>query len=194
MSNDTPPPGGPPGPGSPSDGDPTGDPNQPGGTPPPAEPQWNPQSPQTPQTPQSPEAPPPSYGDYQGQSYGQSYGQDPSAGQPPAYPPPPPGAPGGYGPPPGPQKKSPLAIVSLVTGIIAVIPCCWSLPVFAIAALVTGLIGKKQIDQSQGQIPGRGMALAGIILGAVALVIAVVYWILFAAGVFDDMSYKFETS
>ena len=74
------------------------------------------------------------------------------------------------------------------------IPCCWSLPVFAIVALVTGFIGKKQIDESQGQIPGRGMALAGIILGAVAIVIAVVYWILFAAGVFDDISYNFETS
>jgi len=54
--------------------------------------------------------------------------------------------------------------------------------------------GKKQIDESQGQIPGRGMALAGIILGAVAIVIAIVYWILFAAGVFDDISYNFETS
>jgi hypothetical protein len=75
-----------------------------------------------------------------------------------------------------------------------VIPCCWSFPVFAIVALVTGFIGKKQIDESQGQIPGRGMALAGIILGAVAIVIAIVYWILFAAGVFDDISYNFETS
>jgi hypothetical protein len=161
MSNDTPPPGGPPGTGGPADG----------------EPQWNPQSPQT---------PPPSYGDYQG--------QDQSYGQPPAYPPPPPGAPGGYGPPPGPQKRSPLAIVALVTGIIAVLPCCWSLPVFAVAALVTGFLGKKQIDESQGQIPGRGMAVAGIILGAVALVIAVVYWILFATGVLHDISYNFQTS
>ena len=192
MSNDTPPPGGPPGPGGPSDGEPTGDPNQPPATPPPAspppaypppaspppaEPQWNPQSPGT---------PPPNYGDYQG--------QDQSYGQPPAYPPPPPGAPGGYGPPAGPQKRSPLAIVALVTGIIAVIPCCWSLPVFAIVAVVTGFIGKKQIDESQGQIPGRGMALAGIILGAVAIVISVVYWILFAAGVFDNISYDFKTS
>jgi len=192
MSNDTPPPGGPPGPGGPSDGEPTGDPNQPPATPPPAspppaypppaspppaEPQWNPQSPGT---------PPPNYGDYQG--------QDQSYGQPPAYPPPPPGAPGGYGPSAGPQKRSPLAIVALVTGIIAVLPCCWSFPVFAIVALVTGFIGKKQIDESQGQIPGRGMALAGIILGAVAIVIAIVYWILFAAGVFDDISYNFETS
>ena len=184
MSNDQPPP---PGLGGPSDGEPTGDPNQPPPTPPPAspppaspppaEPQWNPQSPGT---------PPPNYGDYQG--------QDQSYGQPPAYPPPPPGAPAGYGPPAGPQTRSPLAIVALVTGIIAVLPCCWSLPVFGIAAVVTGFIGKRQIDASQGQIPGRGMALAGIILGAVAIVIAIVYWILFAAGVFDDISYNFETS
>ena len=177
MSNDTPPPGGPPGSGGPSDGEPTGDPNQPPASPPPAGPQWNPQSPGT---------PPPSYGDYQG--------PDPSYGQPPAYPAPPPGAPGGYGPPAGPQRRSPLAIVAMVTGIIAVLPCCWSLPVFGIAAVVTGFIGKKQIDQSQGQIPGRGMALSGIVLGVIAIVIAVVYWILFAAGVFDNISYNFKTS
>ncbi len=81
-----------------------------------------------------------------------------------------------------------------MTGIVGVIPCCWSLPIFAIAAVVTGFISKKQIDESQGQIPGRGMAIAGIILGAVAIVIAVVYWILFAAGVFDNIEYNFDTS
>ena len=171
MSNDYPPPGGPPGTGGPPDGEPTGDPNQPPAPPPPAEPQWNPQSPGT---------PPPSYGDYQGQ--GQSYGQ------PPGYPPPPPGAPGGYGQPQ--QKTSPLAIVSLVLGILGV-PCC-TFFVFGIGAVVTGYLARKQINESNGLLKGGGMATAGLVLGAVTIVIAIVVWILNLSGAVDN-NYTFET-
>ena len=39
------------------------------------------------------------------------------------------------------------------------------------------------------------MATAGIVLGAVSILIAIAYWILFATGVFDDfIQYNLETS
>jgi hypothetical protein len=133
--------------------------------------------------------------------------EDPS-GQDPAYPtsqpppPPPPGQPqwnpqsagtpppgygrGGYGQPPYGQSRqtSPLAIVSLVLGILG-LPCCMFF-VLGIAAVVTGLIGRKQIRESQGRLKGDGMALAGIVLGVVAVMFALVYYILMATGVVES--------
>jgi hypothetical protein len=156
MSNDYPPPG--------SGQDPTGQSGQPP-PPPPSEPQWNPQSAGT---------PPESSGGSPG------YGQQPY-GQPPSYPPPPPGAPGGYGQP---QKTSPLAIVSLVLGIIG-LPCCYIF-VFGIAAVVTGVLARKQIDESQGALKGAGMAMGGLVLGIVTIVAAIVLWILNLSGIMEQ--------
>jgi hypothetical protein len=173
MSNEYPPPG--------PDQDPAGQSNQP--PPPPSGPQWNPQSGGT---------PPPGAGDAPGYGqpgYGQPYGQQP--GQPPSYQPPPPGgpgAPGGYGQP---QQTSPLAIVSLVLGILG-IPCCGFF-VLGIGAAITGFIARKQISESQGRLKGSGMAMAGIVLGLVFTVVAVVYWILVAAGAFSG-DFNFQTS
>ena len=121
--------------------------------------------------------------------------------EPPNYgsPPPPPGGGGGYGapPPPGgyggggqqpgfgqPQQTSVLAIISLVTGIIAIICCiCYGAGgLFGIAALVTGFLGRKEINESGGQKKGQGLALAGMICGGVGVVLSILYWILFAIG------------
>ena len=173
MSNDYPPP---PGPGQ----DPYGQSGQPPPPPPPppSEPQWNPQSAGT---------PPESSGGTPG--YGQpGYGQEPYGQQPPGYPPQPPGAPGGYG---SPQKTSPLAIVSLVLGIVGV-PCCGFF-VFGIAAAVTGFLARKQIDESQGALKGSGMAMAGVVLGVVAIVFAIVYYILIFSDIIEG-NYTFETT
>jgi hypothetical protein len=165
MSNDYPPPGAPQGPPE----DPSGqDPAHPTGQPPPppapGQPQWN---------PQSAGPPPPGYGHG---GYGQApYGQ-PGYGQP------------GYGQP---RQTSPLAIVSLVLGILG-LPCCMFF-VLGIAAVVTGLIGRKQIRESQGRLKGDGMALAGIVLGVVAVMFALVYYILIATGVVES-SFDLETA
>lgn len=100
---------------------------------------------------------------------GQGYGQAPPA--------PPPGggfgAPGGYGQP---QKTSPLAITSLVTGIVGLLFC--TLFVLSIAAIVTGVIGRKQIAASGGAQKGDGMAKAGLVLGIVGVVLGVGAWVL----------------
>ena len=94
--------------------------------------------------------PPPSYGGTPGAGPGTGYGPTP------AYM----GAPGTG------QKTNTLAIVALVTGILGI--CCGFL---AIAGVVTGVMGRNQIKASNGLEKGDGMALAGIILGAIGLVL-----------------------
>lgn len=116
-----------------------------------------------------------------------------------APPPPPPGnqPPAGYGmPQPGygieQPKNSTLAIVSLVTGILGVTICCGAV-VLSIAAIVTGVMANKEIAESGGQKKGAGMAKAGLILGIVGIVIAILYWILVAVGTIH-MGFSTSTS
>lgn len=56
-----------------------------------------------------------------------------------------------------------LAIASLVLGIV------WLFGIGSILALVFGYIGKSQIDRSGGRESGRGLAIAGIVLGWVGV-------------------------
>ncbi len=69
-----------------------------------------------------------------------------------------------------PQKTNGMAIASLVLGIL------WIWWVGSVLALIFGYVGKRQIDDSRGTQGGRGMAVAGIVLGWVgvgALVIVI---------------------
>ncbi|WP_183099115.1 DUF4190 domain-containing protein [Nocardioides pelophilus] len=114
--------------------------------------------------------------------------------EPPNYgspPPPPPGGGGGYGapPPPGggygaPQpgfggaaqpSQSVMALISLIAGIIGILSCCCFIP--SAAALILGILGKKEIAESGGLKTGGGMAQAGFILGIAGLALGVLYWI-----------------
>jgi hypothetical protein len=75
-----------------------------------------------------------------------------------------------------------LAIVSLVLGILS-LPCCgWY--IFGIGALITGFIAKGKADNDPGNYGGRGMALAGIIMGAISLVLGIIVTILYILGAF----------
>lgn len=64
---------------------------------------------------------------------------------------------------------NPLAIVSLVSGILCCIPF-----VAPITAIVTGAIAINQIDQSAGSTKGKGLAVAGIILGGTSMLFTIV--------------------
>jgi hypothetical protein len=55
-----------------------------------------------------------------------------------------------------------LATASLVTGIVSVV-CCGL--VTGIPAIVMGLISRNRIARSAGALGGRGMAVAGVVLG-----------------------------
>lgn len=112
----------------------------------------------------------------------------PPAGPPPAPTPPP--APPAYGQQPGgygyqsTPKTNGLAIASLVLGIAQIFLCI----IGGILALVFGYISRRQIDESGGTQGGRGMAIAGIILGwiGIGLGIAYIVVIIIAVIVSDD--------
>lgn len=130
-------------------------------------------------TPQDPYAPPPGWGTPPASGGAPTPPPAPPAGweQQPAYGAPPPGygqpPPGwgqqpGWGPSGAARPTNTLAIVSLVL-IFTITP----------AALVTGIIARKQIRET-GEA-GDGMALAGIICGAVSIVLVVLMIIGFIA-------------
>lgn len=70
------------------------------------------------------------------------------------------------------------AITSLVTGIISIVfgGCYGAGLAFAIAALVTGIIARRQIKEHE-PMQGSGMAVAGIVTGSVGILFGVL-WIL----------------
>lgn len=107
------------------------------------------------------------------------YGAQPTAAPQPGYAPPP--AQPGYAPPasqPGygaypsagypaaaSRPTSPLAVASLICGIAGVVLIWAIIPVLAsIAAVITGHMALGQIKRQPG-IGGRGLAIAGLILG-----------------------------
>lgn len=72
------------------------------------------------------------------------------------------------------MKSSGLAVASMVLGIVAVVfdfIFAWVGLICGIIALILGIVAKNQISNSNGQIGGGGMATAGIVLGAVALLL-----------------------
>jgi hypothetical protein len=103
--------------------------------------------------------------------------------QPPGY-----AAPTGYQPPygygyapPAPQRTNGLAIASMVLGIL------WLYWIGSILALIFGYIAKGQIDRSNGVEGGRGMAIAGIVLGWIGIaIIAIAIVVALAVGSSDN--------
>jgi hypothetical protein len=91
--------------------------------------------------------------------------------------PPGPYPPYGYGPP---LQQSGLAVASMVTGIVGVVlGFCGFFGFFGfvgligIAGVICGVLAKQDIRRSGGAKTGDGMALAGIITGAVGAAIGV---------------------
>ncbi len=77
------------------------------------------------------------------------------------------------------QPSTPgLAIAALVCGIAAcVIPLGGF--VLAILGIVFGIKARTEIDASRGELKGRGMAVAGLVLGIVALGMAFLWLTIF---------------
>ncbi len=78
--------------------------------------------------------------------------------------------------------SNPLAIVSLVLGIISIpVDCCLGAGLlFGGVALVLGFLGMNKAKAEN--LSGHGLALAGAITGGVGVLGAIVYWILYAVG------------
>jgi hypothetical protein len=75
-------------------------------------------------------------------------------------------------------------VAALVLGILGLLSFCFF--VLSILAMIFGLIAASEIKQSNGRKQGLGMARAGWILGVVAILFGVAFWVASANGAFDD--------
>lgn len=74
------------------------------------------------------------------------------------------------------SPRSGLAVASLVCGILGIVQI---LPLLGpIIAVITGHLARREIDRSGGQLGGRGMALAGLIIGYITLALYVIVFVL----------------
>jgi len=128
-----------------------------------------------------PGGPPPGGGGYGGGPPPGGYGGGPPGGAPPGgYGGPPPG---GYGAPPGGgygapgfpaggPKVHPLAIVSLVAGILSIpLCCCFFGFVLPIGAVACGFIALSQINKNPQAYSGAMLCYGGIACGGLGLVL-----------------------
>lgn len=85
------------------------------------------------------------------------------------------------------KNNNTLALISMIAGIISVVALvinfcvpCLGVPVllFGIAGAIMGFLGKKQIDESNGEQTGRKMAITGIITSLVSIGISVLWWLI----------------
>ncbi len=83
-----------------------------------------------------------------------------------------------------------LAVTSLVLGIVGFVSCA----IASIPGLITGLIARRQIQESEGAEQGEGIATAGIITSIVSLVLVggAVLLILAVTLLGSDASSKFS--
>jgi Domain of unknown function (DUF4190) len=94
----------------------------------------------------------------------------------------PPPAPAVYPRTPGPSQG--LATASMIVGLAGILLSWCFGPVPGIVALVLGLVALSQIKKSPEKYTGKGMAIAGVVIGAVTLafyVLLVIGWILMGA-------------
>jgi uncharacterized membrane protein len=81
-----------------------------------------------------------------------------------------------------------MAVASMVLGIVGLV----MIPVIGpILALVFGYVAKGSIDRSGGREGGRGMAVAGIVLGYVGLVLSVL-WVVYFVWFFNHFDTVFR--
>jgi len=123
-------------------------------------------------------------------------GYNPSSG----YPPPPPGYnySGGYPPPPAPYSGYPapagglrngMGVAALIVGLLS-LPAIFTVLgglVLGVAAIVLGILGRNRAKK--GEANNGGIAVAGIVLGAIGVLLSVVMGVLFAIGAATFMKF-----
>lgn len=71
--------------------------------------------------------------------------------------------------PAGPPRTSPMAIWSLVLGILGCFTCITTIP-----GIILGVLGLKQVKEKPNEFSGSGLATAGIVVSAIAVVVSVI--------------------
>jgi hypothetical protein len=110
-------------------------------------------------------------------------------GQPAPPPPPVGGAPG----PGGQQPSNGLGLAAMIVGIVSIpLVCCFYLGIpGGIVAVILGFLGKQKADR--GEATNRGQAMAGIITGAVALLLGILAIVLIVVlGTFEATWTNFD--
>jgi hypothetical protein len=121
-----------------------------------------------PSQPVPPPPPPPQYGAYPGY-----------------YPPPPPQPYAGYAPPPTGPKNG-LGIAALVVAIVALV-FCWTVVggiILGVCAVILGFVARGRVKR--GQATNGGVAIAGIVLGFLAIIVSLVFVAIWF-GVFEEV-------
>jgi len=90
----------------------------------------------------------------------------------------------------GQSQNQTLPIVSLVCGVLGLVGiCCYGGIPLGIVALVTGYLGLQNANKNPMNFGGKGMAIAGMALGAAALVLNIIFVILgIAIGTLGSLS------
>jgi hypothetical protein len=87
-----------------------------------------------------------------------------------------------FPPPGGTAKTEPLATLSLVFGLLSL--ACFSV-LTGVPAIICGHTARTRINQSNGTLAGREMAVIGMVLGYISVavsIVAVIFTVLIAAG------------
>jgi Domain of unknown function (DUF4190) len=75
----------------------------------------------------------------------------------------------------GQGQNQTLPIISLVCGIVSI--CCYVSPLTGLAALITGYLGMKNANNDPSQYGGKGLAIAGMIVGGIFFLLGLLYYI-----------------
>jgi Domain of unknown function (DUF4190) len=117
----------------------------------------------------TPPPPPPPGGPFP-QQPNNPFPQQPFPQQPMGYQPYPAGA-----PMPVKQGNSGLAVASLVCSLVGLVPCFWFFQIMGLLGTIFGAIGLKQTKNNERG--GRGLAMAGLIIGIILIVGCIAFWI-----------------
>ncbi|MEX0714511.1 MAG: DUF4190 domain-containing protein, partial [Pirellulales bacterium] len=85
-------------------------------------------------------------------------------------------------------KTSPLAVASLILGLLspAVFLCLCGLSLFSSAgAIIAGHVALSNIKRSMVPLAGRGMAVAGLVLGYPLFILSIGWWAIIAGALYE---------
>lgn len=90
------------------------------------------------------------------------------------------------------QKQNGMAIASFVCGLLSILCCCTGGFPFNILSIALGIIALYQMKNDPNQT-GKGMAIAGIILGSFSILMSILSWIAFLTSPdFRDFIFEYQ--
>jgi hypothetical protein len=77
------------------------------------------------------------------------------------------------------QRTSGKAIAALVLGIVSVCIAAYLGVICGVIGLVLGILGMKEVDRNPQAVKGKGMAIAGVVLGSIGIVLQIIFLFIF---------------